>query len=214
MEKYCKNCGANISDADAFCPDCGKEIPITKHAIIYCPNCGERISGYENFCKNCGTKIKTPKKEKDTFLEKFNAPIIFLAVIAVIAIVAIGAFIMLMPTPVQEVQVDTIDFSIPDGFVLDDDLSVDENDEGIKVVSKVYASDSDVIQIDVLYSISSYVDANEVAIAMGGEKQNMMGYDGYYNEFTDGYSFSFVKDNKMVTVYTTQYDTLNEIEVL
>lgn len=214
LEKYCKNCGANINNADQFCPDCGKEIASNRHTMRYCKNCGEKISSSENFCKNCGTKIKTPEKEKTNFLEKYKNPIILIAVIAAIAVVGIGAFSLLSPVPSQEVQVDTLDFSIPQDFSPDNSLTDDETDEGIKYVSKYWKHNDEFIEIDVMYATSNNVDANDVAREMGGDRQNMMGHNGYYNELSDAYSFSFVKDNKLVTVYTSSYDLLDEIEVL
>jgi hypothetical protein len=63
-------------------------------------------------------------------------------------------------------------------------------------------------------STDGYVDENKVASEMGGEKMNMMGYDGYYNELSDAYSFTFVKGDKLVTVFTSNFDLLNEIEAL
>lgn len=199
---------------DQFCPDCGKEIPDNRRAIRYCQNCGEKIAFSENFCKNCGTRVKTPQKENTSFLEKFKTPIIIIAIIAVIAIVAIGAYSLLTPTASQEVQVDTLNFNIPEYLTSNDDLTIDEVEDGIKYVSKHWDYNDEYVEIDVMYATGNNVDANDIAREMGGDRQNMMGYDGYYNELADAYSFSFVKDNKLVTVYTSNYDLLDEIEVL
>ncbi len=65
-----------------------------------------------------------------------------------------------------------------------------------------------------MYSANTFVDANRVNSNLGGQRQNMFGYDGYYNELSDAYSFSFVKDNKLCTVYTSNYNLLSEVEVL
>lgn len=214
MEKYCKNCGANINNAGQFCPDCGKEIPANKRSIIYCQNCGEKIVGGENFCKNCGTRINTPKEEKPGFWKPFKIPIIIIAVIVLISIISMGLFYMSTSAESQEVQVDTLNFNIPDYFVPDDNLTVDEVDDGVKYVSKYWIHDEDYIEIDVMYAKEGNVDANDVARQVGGTKQTLMDHDGYYTEFSDAYSFSFVEDNKLVTVYTSDYDLFDEIEVL
>lgn len=42
----------------------------------------------------------------------------------------------------------------------------------------------------------------------------MMGYDGYYSEIRDYYSFSFEKDSKIITVNTSDYSLLSGIEVV
>ena len=47
---------------------------------------------------------------------------------------------------------------------------------------------------------------------IGGQEKNMLGYDGYYSDLDDVYSFTFVKENKLISVYTSDYDLLNEIE--
>lgn len=215
LEKYCKNCGANINDETQICPDCGKPIP-TKHNYKskQCPYCGQRLIGYEQFCRNCGRSLKNPPEEKTSTTSKNRTPIIIVAVILVIAVVVFGAFSSLIPIGSQDVQVDTFSFKIPNNFVQDEDLTFDETEDGVKYLSKYWENDDDEIQIDVTYSASGNVNANDVAKKMGGDKENMMGYDGYYNELMDAYSFTFVKDNKVISVYTSNYDLLNQIEVL
>lgn len=211
MGKFCKNCAAYIDDTTQFCPDCGKEV--NQYVIKYCPNCGDRLSAGENFCKSCGVKIKEP--EKESFLEKYKIPIIILAVIAVIAVVAFGAVSILGPgSGPQEIQVDSFSFNIPGDYAHYEDLDENENDEGIKTVSQFWGNGDDYVQIDVMYSTDQYVDAKKIARDMGGDKVNMLGYNGYYNELSDSYSFSFVKNNKLVTIYTNNMDVFDHIEVL
>ena len=146
MEKYCKNCGANIDDSTQVCPDCGREIPAEKYVPRHhrkCPNCGRTILGYEQFCRSCGIDLSTAIEEKPASREKYKTPITTIAIIAVIAIVAFGAFNTIMPMVSQEVQVDTINFKIPPGYVQDDDLTFDETDAGVKYVSKFWENDED-----------------------------------------------------------------------
>ena len=214
LEKYCKNCGARIDDSDQFCPDCGKVIGNATHPIRHCPNCGERITGEEHFCKSCGFKLMEVANEKPGFLNRHKNLIIVAAAIAVIAVVAVGAISIFAPIGDQQVDVDSFTFSIPQDFEVDDDLTVNESEDGISYVSKYMQNGNDSIQIDVMYSQSDIVDANDVLNVMDGDAQSMMGYDGYFEEYSDAYAFTFVKDNKIITVYTTDYDLFDQIEVL
>lgn len=211
LTKFCKNCGRYIEDGDLFCPDCGKQVP-NKQIPKFCPNCGEDLKTSDYFCKNCGLKIREEKKQKESFLDKHKTPIIVIAAILAIAIVSFGAFCMISPTSSQEVQVDEVSFSIPDTYSENADLESDESEDGFTYKSKYFDNGEDSIQIDVMHS--SNVDADDLEDEMTGEKTNMLGYDGYYEELSDSYSFTFVKDNRLITVYTSNYDSFNEIEVL
>lgn len=46
MAKFCKNCGAYISENDAFCTDCGKS------TLKTCPKCREQLTAHSKFCPN------------------------------------------------------------------------------------------------------------------------------------------------------------------
>lgn len=214
LENYCKNCGANIENTDQFCPDCGKEIPTNRQTIRYCHNCGEKIASSENFCKNCGTQIKASEKEKTGFWKSFKIPIIILAVIVVISLLSMSLLYLSTTYESQDVNVDTLNFNIPENFIQDDNMAVDEVEDGVRYVSKCWNSTSDYIEIDVMYAADDNDVADEVARQMGGERKTMMGYDGYYNELSDAYAFSLVKDNKLVIIYTSDYNLFDEIEVL
>ena len=98
MAKFCKNCGAYISENDAFCTDCGKS------TLKTCPKCREQLTAHSKFCPNCGYEIKSSR-----------LPII-IAALAVIAIVAAITISPITITSMQEVQVDTFTFNIPDNF--------------------------------------------------------------------------------------------------
>ena len=86
-----------------------------------------------------------------------------------------------------------------------------ENSDEIIYKSKFWQNDNDYLQIDVTYSTSNF-NADEIAEDIGGEEESMFGYDGYYSEFEDTYSFTFVKDNKLISIYASNYDLLSEIE--
>ena len=168
MAKFCKNCGAYISENDAFCTDCGKS------TLKTCPKCREQLTAHSKFCPDCGYEIKSSR-----------LPII----IAALA-------------------------DIPDNFEEDPASTIDENDKGIITKSKCWNDSADFIQIEVLYSKNSKIDMENVNVNMEGQAENLFGYDGYYNEFSDAYSFSFVDNNKLCTVYTSNPDLLTEIELV
>lgn len=212
LTRFCKNCGCHISENEQFCPDCGKPTE-NRPAMKFCPNCGEEIDTEEYFCRNCDMKLKERQIQKESTLDKYKTPIIILAVIVAIAIVAFGAYSSLGIGASQDVRVDTISLTIPDSFEENEDMKISENDGGVIYKSKFWQNDEDYIQIDVMYS-TSYLDADEIAKDMGGEKKNMLGYDGYYNDLDDAYSFTFVESNKLVSIYTSNYDLLSQIEVV
>lgn len=194
MAKFCKNCGAYISENDAFCTDCGKS------TLKTCPKCREQLTAHSKFCPNCGYEIKSSR-----------LPII-IAALAVIAIVAAIAIFPITITSMQEVQVDTFSFNIPDNFEEDPASTIDENDKGTIIKSKCWNDSADFIQIEVVYSKNSKIDMENAN--MEGRAENLFGYDGYYNEFSDAYSFSFVDNNKLCTVYASNPDLLTEIELV
>lgn len=59
----CSECGAQASDSDKFCPDCGakliKKPPKLKKeaAKEFCPGCGAKIKTADKFCSGCGAKL-------------------------------------------------------------------------------------------------------------------------------------------------------------
>ncbi len=214
LAKFCKNCAAYIQDGEDICPDCGRKIDGAKSQAKFCHNCGEEIQKDEYFCKNCGIRLIEPKKEKESFADKHKTAIIVFAVIAAISLVTAGAMMMLSPTGSQEYQVDEFTFSIPEDFAEDEIARVNENDNGLIYVSKYWENYEDAISIDVTYAESGTSDAEGLAEEMGGEQKTMMGYDGYYNVDDNTYSFTFVNNNKIITVYTTNPDLFDEIEVL
>ena len=214
MPDYCKNCGAKITENDQYCPDCGKQLQ--KTSLNFCPNCGEALEKNVKFCGSCGYQlpIKQPQTKEDSFFKKHQVPIIIIGGLLILAVIAIASLSTISIYGTQEVQVNTIEFEIPDTFQENTLKYLHENDEGIITESKYFEDGSDFIQIDVMYSANTFVDANRVNSNLGGQRQNMFGYDGYYNELSDAYSFSFVKDNKLCTVYTSNYNLLSEVEVL
>lgn len=177
----------------------------------YCPNCGEPLPEDAKYCRNCGLKI-TPKKE--SFLKKNSIPIIFIAIVLIIAAITITAFSFVDNHDSQTVDVGTINFKIPSDFKENPSFFSAEDDYGIITISKGWENSADIIKITAMYSNGTYVDANEVNNQIGGHKESMLGYSGFLHESDGAYSFSFVKNNMLVTIYTSDIGLFNEIEVL
>ena len=51
----CSECGASVSDADKFCPDCGAKV--VKKQGNFCPDCGAKTKSSDKFCPDCGAKL-------------------------------------------------------------------------------------------------------------------------------------------------------------
>lgn len=52
--KYCQNCGAQASEDDKFCINCGTKFDFETK----CSNCGADIGECDKFCTNCGNKLR------------------------------------------------------------------------------------------------------------------------------------------------------------
>lgn len=52
----CPNCGKRNPNDNKFCGDCGTDL---SEAEMYCPNCGKMHNNGEKFCTECGTKLVT-----------------------------------------------------------------------------------------------------------------------------------------------------------
>ncbi|WP_406534204.1 DUF2116 family Zn-ribbon domain-containing protein [Methanobrevibacter sp.] len=194
MEKNYKNNSKNPNEKDQ-----------------YCPNCGEPLPEDAKYCRNCGFKIK-PKKE--SFFKKNSTPIMFVAIVLIMAAIAVTAFSFVDNSDTQTINVGTINFKIPSEFKENPSFFSVEDDSGIITISKAWESSADIIKITVMYSNGTYVDANRVNDQIGGHKESLLGHSGFFHESHDTYSFSFVKNNMLVTIYTSDIALFDEIEVL
>lgn len=177
----------------------------------YCPNCGEPLPEDAKYCRNCGLKIK-PKKE--SFLKKNSTPIIFIAIVLISATITITAFTFVDNPDSQTVDVGTLNFKIPSEFKENTSFFSAEDDNGIITISKAWENSVDIIKITVMYSNGTYIDANTVNDQIGGHKESLLGHSGFLHESQGIYSFSFVKNNMLVTIYTSDIGLFDEIEVL
>ena len=54
----CTKCGATISEADVFCPNCGAKTEQASAPGTFCPDCGTEIFDADAFCPTCGRSTK------------------------------------------------------------------------------------------------------------------------------------------------------------
>lgn len=175
-----------------------------------CEKCGEPLPEDAVFCRNCGFKLS----QKESFFKKNQRPIILIAIILIAAFVTIGSISYISNLGYQKVNVGTASLKIPSDFHEDFSAYINENEDGIITISKTWNNSEDIIMISTMYSSDIYIDANEVNNQIGGQRKNMLGYDGFfYNEY-DIYTFSFVKHNTLITIYTTDMELFEKIEVL
>lgn len=69
---FCRQCGRELSDDIAFCPNCGtpaKEEP----AEVVCANCGSTVPADAAFCPNCGAG-NAPQQPQAPYVQPVPAP--------------------------------------------------------------------------------------------------------------------------------------------
>lgn len=114
----------------------------------------------------------------------------------------------------QDVQVGKAGFRILSRFTEDIGSGSIDNESGIITYSKTRHDSYNAIRITEMHSGDVYIDADSVNIQIGGDRKNMFGYTGFFRKDSDVYSFSFVKDNTLITVYATDINLFDEIKML
>lgn len=65
----CMDCGAQVSENDRFCPNCGKQIirkeDLDETEAMKCPRCGECYEENQKFCSKCGFSLTKQEIEKE-----------------------------------------------------------------------------------------------------------------------------------------------------
>ena len=174
-----------------------------------CERCGEELPEEAEFCRNCGHSLK-----RESFLKKYRFPLAIAATAIILAIIIITAHTSFTDSVYQEVQVDNFNFAIPNEFLEDLNASSTENDSGIITSSKIWFSPNDAIRITAMHSDDANIDANIVNSQIGGQKKDMLGYSGFFRKDIDVSSFSFVKNNTLITIYATNEGLFDEITIL
>src|SRR5579883_3683577 len=60
MPDSCKQCGAALTDRDAFCTKCGAQREASSKAAAaqqFCRRCGAALASSTKFCTKCGSEI-------------------------------------------------------------------------------------------------------------------------------------------------------------
>lgn len=66
----CTECGARVSEADQFCPECGAKV-IKKRR---CPDCGTPLRQDNKFCPKCGRLVGEKKKARPVSQDTMDIP--------------------------------------------------------------------------------------------------------------------------------------------
>ena len=150
-----------------------------------------------------------------------NKKILLLASIVVLAVVAIGsvsAFDLGSLTGGDEGTTVTIggeEFTIPAGYEENTDLAVDDNVTEYSTFTstlneKVFDKGDDFIIIMVSEYDGTDVD-DDLINFLHGESKKINDIEGFQQNDDTTFSFSYGKDNKVITVSATQEEVLNQI---
>lgn len=116
----------------------------------------------------------------------------------------------------ENVTIDGINFTIPAGYVEDEDLAVNgevNETSGVKYTTwgKTYSNDAgEVISI----GVATYdgVEVNDTMPAyIGGDAETINGVSGYEYEVEPFDGFTYAKNGKLVILSVTEDDVLNQI---
>ena len=187
-----------------------------------CPNCGEKIERDSKFCDNCGTNVENiPVNTEESFKEKNKIPLIIIGAAAIIVILFLiispsaipnGALFELEGDPTQSVDVDGSFLRIPDEFWIDPSSIDISAEQAVLSTSKSWTHEEEYIGLMVMrVPASPNMDYSAALGANGGVQKNMYGYDGYLVEDDYGYSFSFVKDNRLCVLMVSSYYLFDKI---
>ena len=177
----------------------------------YCPKCGEPLPEDARFCRNCGFKFETPQEK---LFKKNQRPIMFVAIVLITAIITIAAVSYIHNHDTQKVEVGSVNFKIPSEFKETNSTFSAGDADNVILISKIWQSQNDTIMIAVMHTSNFHVGADAVNSQLGGKNQTLMGQEGTLHE-TDGiYYFSFVKHGMLISVYASDMDLYDKIEVL
>lgn len=235
--QFCQECGTKVENASNLCPECGSKLDensmfcqecganLSDESTATCPNCGANTEESENFCENCGYDLNTSQKpDNKSFIEQYKIPLIIIATVAVVVFICVIALSMTAHNEsnynsidygTQTVSIGNVKFEIPGDYRLVP-TSIDYGYENsVNTYEQSYSNGDETITLAVMYSYGSNVDADEVVQQTGGGSQKtLMGQDGIYGEYDDGYAFTFGIGNKVVFVIVSSPYVFDQIKVL
>lgn len=188
-----------------------------------CPQCKEIIDEDAKFCDNCGTPIETTELNSNaTFLEKNKIPLIIIGTTALLVVL----FLIISPSeisnkpvfhlegePTKSESVDGIYIKIPKEFTFDPKGNDIKYANYVMTTSKGWSHENEYIGLGVMRITTSNANYNEAIGASGGVQKNMYGYNGYYIEYENWYSFTFTKDNKICIIMVSSPYLFDKISI-
>lgn len=114
----------------------------------------------------------------------------------------------------ETVTIDGIDFNIPAGFKEDTNYSAENEKTSVGSVSytfdqKLYEKGDTAVSILVAdYGENKVTD--EIVGSIGGEKETIKGINGYSSVENNIYIFSYAKDDKLVTITSTDEKVISD----
>ena len=115
----------------------------------------------------------------------------------------------------NELELQDIDFIIPDGYVENETerLLANDTDDGNKISKCVFQNGDKQIIVKVVFSDIVYSD-DDYTPAEEAEAKNITNQSGYYYVNSDGESvFDYVKDGKLVEIIAPDEQTISSIIV-
>lgn len=146
--------------------------------------------------------------------KKILALLTLLVIAASASAVSASGFDDLLGGENETVTIDGFDFNIPAGFKEDANYSAENEKTSIGSVSytfnqKLFEKGSIAVSILVAnYGENKVTD--EIVKSIGGKKATINGIDGYSDKKDDIYIFSYAKDDKLVTITSTDEKIISD----
>lgn len=71
-DRFCQLCGAQVSESDVICPNCGKQLKES----VFCKYCGAQIDKHVVICPKCGRQVgevqQTPVQQPQIVINNAN----------------------------------------------------------------------------------------------------------------------------------------------
>lgn len=198
--------------------------PLGEKMTKICPDCKEKNEAESVYCIKCGKNIERVPviNIEEPFVEKNKLPLIIIGTTALLVMLFLaispseisnGQVFHLEGEPTQSADVDGVFIKIPQAFIIDP-TSIDFDYQNfVMSSSKQWSHENEHIALMVMRSSYPNVDVNQAIGANGGEQRNMYGYNGYYIEHESGYSFAFVKDNKICVIMVSSPYLFDKITI-